>query len=85
MFDWEQDIFLIFEHFEFFRACDGILFDELQSAVLRIEFALRQIYLGKTSRAQVINNLKIFELKEIITQLFFEQNWRQSDLPDFSV
>jgi hypothetical protein len=69
--DGEEDIFLVFKHLGFLDRCDGVLADELESAVLIVELAFPQEHLRKASAAEELEDLEVPELQTVIADRLF--------------
>lgn len=78
----EENISLIFQHFHLFSSCYRVLTDELQSAVLQVHPATRQIDLREAAAPQKLNYLKIRKFQCLIRNRPPQQRRDQRELPD---
>ena len=72
--DTKQNLFLILQHFCFFCTCDGIFFNEFQSAQSLVDFTFGEVDCRESSTSKVLQQLKIRKMESIIVRFFLNQN-----------
>ncbi len=78
----KKNISLILQHLHLLCSRYRVLADELQSAVLQVEPATREVDLREAAAAQKLNDLKIRKFQSLVRNRPPQQRRHEGELPD---